>query len=493
MIAENDQILARQTKLRTIMESGKSAYPHRYKQKHSILKIKGKFTEHLNAQTPIQTAGRIMRLSRKGKISFLRILDDGQEIQLICSRDKTLDYENLKQLDRGDFIGVKGFCYLSQSGESSVFVSEYALLSKSLRPIPSPKSVKNADGTTTVYDDFSNKEIRYRKRNLDLILNQNSRNTFITRSKIISSIREYLESHGYLEVQTPILQNQYGGANAQPFLTHFNSMDMNVFLRISNELYLKQCIMGGFNRVYEIGKDFRNEGMDRTHNPEFTMIEFYQAYGDYKDMMVHFENIFHDTAMKLFGSSVIQYEGREIDLKTPWKKMTLFEAVKTYTPLSPGISTRKEVESYLMSEEIDFASEDSMGTLWIRIFEEKVESQLIQPHIIYDYPKESTPLCKAHRENPELVEQFEPYINGWEMGNAYSELNDPLRQRELLTVQAAQGRGGEQNHPIDETFLEAMEYAMPPTGGVGIGIDRMVMLFTDSRHIKDVILFPLMK
>jgi len=493
MIGINDQILVRQNKLKTIVNSGKLAYPHKFEQKQTIKEIKDNFNAYLDSAQSIKTTGRISRIARKGKISFFGILDDGWEIQLICSRDKTDDYTDIKLLDRGDFVGIDGTCYVTNSGELSIYVSKYEILSKSLRPLPTPKTVIDKDGNKMVYDDFSNKELRYRNRSLDLILNKETRNTFITRTRIISSIREYLNNKGYLEVQTPILQNQYGGANAQPFLTKFNSLDMDVFLRISNELYLKQCIMGGLNRVYEIGKDFRNEGIDRTHNPEFTMIEFYEAYADYKDMMVHFENIFYETAMKLFGTSVITYEGTSIDLQTPWRRMTFFEAITTYTEISPETCSRDELLLFLEKEEIEQNSEDTMGELWIKVFEELVESKLIQPHIIYDYPKESTPLCKSHRDNPDLVEQFEPYINGWEMGNAYTELNDPIRQRQLFSNQSDKGRGGEQDHPIDESFLEAMEYGMPPTGGVGIGIDRLVMLFTNSKHIKDVILFPLMK
>lgn len=489
----NDQILSRQAKLNSILDSGKQAYPHKYKQKQSIQDIKATFSDLFSEDSSLQTTGRIMRIARKGKISFLSLKDDDHNIQLIFSRDKTLDYQDLKLLDRGDFIGIKGRCYVTQSGEESIYVSHFTILSKSLRPIPSPKTVVDQDGRETVFDDFSNKEMRYRNRNLDLILNKETRHTFITRSRIISMIREYLNSKGYLEVQTPILQNLYGGANAQPFHTRFNSMDMDVFLRISNELFLKQCIMGGLNRVYEIGKDFRNEGIDRTHNPEFTMIEFYEAYADYKDMMVHFENIFYETAMKLFGTSVITYEGKSIDLQTPWTRMTFYESIEKYSPLSPGNTSEEEIRIFLKEMEIECDSNESEGELWIKVFESVVVSQLIQPHIIYDYPRESTPLCKAHRDDPDLVEQFEPYINGWEMGNAYTELNDPVLQRELFTSQSEKGRGGDQDHPIDESFLEAMEYGMPPTGGVGIGIDRMVMLFTDSTHIKDVILFPLMK
>lgn len=489
----NDQIVVRQNKLTTILESGKMAYPHNYKVKQTVKYITKKFKEMKSDETSIETAGRLLRVNRKGKISFLNIVDDGVHIQLICSRDKTENYMDLKLLDRGDFIGITGHCFITQSGEESIYVSEYKILSKSLRPIPFPKTVKESDGSTVVYDDFSNKENRYRNRSLDLMLNKETRETFIIRTKIISSIREYLNSHDYMEVQTPILQNQYGGANAKPFLTKFNSLDMDVFLRISNELYLKKCIMGGFNKVYEIGKDFRNEGIDRTHNPEFTMIEFYEAYADYKDMMVHFENIFYKTAQKLFGTSTIVYEDREIDLKLPWIRMTFYESIEKLTSLSKDRTTREELERYLIDEDINFDNTESDGELWIKVFEGKVEEKLIQPHIIYDYPKDSTPLCKSHRENPDLVEQFEPYISGWEMGNAYTELNDPVKQRALLNEQVESGRGGDETHLVDETFLEAMEYGMPPTGGVGIGIDRMVMLFTNSKHIKDVILFPLMK
>ena len=491
----NDQMAARRDKLNRLRNGGIEPYPHSFSRTHSIKEITGGFNALLADGISLRTAGRISRIAKKGKMTFMDITDESEKIQLVFSKNEIPEsYDTIKALNHGDIIGTEGIAFLTLTQEKSVRVSAFQILAKSLRPLPVSKQTTDENGNVTVFDEFTDAELRYRRRPVDLLLNKNSMTVFADRSRIISCIRRYLDGCGYAEVQTPVLQNSYGGANARPFRTSCNALDTDVYLRISNELFLKQCIVGGFPKVYEIGKDFRNEGIDRTHSPEFTMIEFYETYADYKDMMKHFENIFYEAAMAVHGSPVITYEDRKIDLSTPWKRITFYEALQKYAGIDAESSSKDQLASFCKSSEIDIDESCSKGELLIRIFEETVEEHLIQPHIVYDYPKESTPLCKTHRDNPELVEQFEPYINGWEMGNAYTELNDPLRQRQLLTRQSEQGRGGsEDDHPADEAFLEALEYGMPPTGGAGIGIDRMVMLITNSRNIRDVILFPLMK
>ncbi|MBN2508641.1 MAG: lysine--tRNA ligase [Spirochaetales bacterium] len=491
----NDQATARREKLQKLMESGIEPYPHGYQITHDIASICDSFVSLFGTEVKIRTAGRIMRIARKGKISFIDILNNGASIQLVLSKAHMGEgYSLIPLLHLGDFIGVEAQAYRTETGQESLFTQSVEVLAKALRPLPVPKQKRNDDGSIEVFDPFSDTELRYRKRYIDILVNPESRTRFIWRARILTFIRSYLESHGFIEVQTPILQAQYGGAQARPFSTQYNALDMNVFLRISNELFLKQCIIGGLPRVFEIGKDFRNEGIDRTHSPEFTMIEFYQAFADYRDMMVHFEHIFAGAASAIHGSTVIDYCGTTIDLTPPWKRITFHEALKEHAGTDFDTMTEQEVRTWCRQEHIEVTENDTKGIMLLAIFAEKVEHRLIQPHIVHDYPRESTPLCKRHRVDGDLVEQFEPYINGWEMGNAYTELNDPQIQRTLLETQNDHGRGGaDEDYPVDEGFLEAIEYGMPPTGGAGIGIDRMVMLLTGAQNIRDVILFPLMR
>jgi lysyl-tRNA synthetase class 2 len=404
-------------------------------------------------------------------------------------------FELVKSIDIGDWVGVKGPAILTKTGEFSVQAKEVELLSKAVRPLPIPKEKTDEQGNKVIFDEFKDVETRYRQRYVDLALNDSVRATFLKRSRILQAIREYLLTRGYLEVETPVLQAIYGGANARPFNTHHNALDIPLYLRVSNELYLKRLIVGGFPKVFEFAKDFRNEGIDRTHNPEFTLLEFYEAWSDYNDMMTHFENLYATACIAANGSPKFTFQGKEFDLTPPWPRMTVKEALKKMAGIDVDALSDDQLKAECEKRQVELK-----GRLWLRglaikgLFETCCEPLLDGPVFITDHPRESTPLCKAHRDDPALVEQFEPYINGWEVGNAYSELNDPVAQRRLLEEQVERGRGGEdETHPLDEDFLRALEYGMPPTGGVGIGIDRMIMLLTDSPTIKDVLLFPLMK
>ncbi len=443
----------------------------------------------------IAFAGRIVRYNLKGKLAFVHLKDDMGRQQVMFGRDAVGEpsFELVKLLDIGDWVGVRGYMFITRTGEYTLHARTVELLSKAVRPLPIPKE-KIEDGVKIIFDEFKDVESRYRQRYIDLTLNDNVRATFKKRSRIIQSLREYLLGQDYLEVETPILQAIYGGASARPFLTHHNALDIPLYLRVSNELYLKRCITGGFPRVFEFAKDFRNEGIDRTHNPEFTLLEFYQAFADYQDMMTHFETMYALACTAANGSARFTYQGKEFDLTPPWPRMTVKEAIKKFGGLDVDAMSDEALKDALYESHAETKGTFSRGLAIKALFEARCEAHLEGPIFIIDHPKESTPLCKAHRSDPDLVEQFEPYINGWEVGNAYSELNDPLVQRKLLEEQVARGRGGEEEtHPLDEDFLRTLEYGMPPTGGVGIGIDRMVMLLTDSQTIKDVLLFPLMK
>lgn len=495
-LEKNDQIQARLDKLEKIREQGINPYPYKYEVSHSSKELLETKDSLLESEETISYAGRVNRYNRKGKMLFMHIKDRYGRLQVLVAKNEIGEeaYELAKMIDIGDWVGVRGPMFVTRTGEYSVHVKEIQLLSKAVRPLPIPKEKTDENGNKVIFDQFSDMESRYRFRATDLSLNDEVREVFYKRSAIISSVRQYLLENNFLEVETPALQAIYGGANARPFTTHHNAADIDLYLRVSNELYLKRCIAGGFERVFEFSTNFRNEGMDRTHNPEFTLLEFYQAYADYNDMMIHFENIYEKACLAANGTTKVSYQGQEIDFKTPWPRLTMYQALKEFASLDVENMNSEELQAELKKQEIELDGAYSDGRAVLALFEELVEDKLIQPHFIIDFPRESTPLCKLHRSNPELVEQFEPYINGWEVGNAYSELNDPLLQREMLEEQVERGRGGEQEtHPVDENFLNAVEIGMPPTGGCGIGIDRMVMLLTDSSTIRDVILFPLMK
>ena len=473
-------------KLKNIQRLGINPYPAKSNRKHPLeiaRKMIGK---------KVVVSGRIRSLRPHGKITFADIEDASGKIQLFFSEQELPgeSYEFLTNFDLGDFIQASGEVFKTQAGEISVRVSDYKLLTKSLRPLPS------------AWYGLKDVEERYRKRYLDLLMNTEIKDTFIKRTKIITAVRDFLDQRDFLEVETPTLQEIYGGANARPFKTRHNALGYDFFLKISDELYLKRLIIGGFEKVYEIDKDFRNEGIDRSHNPEFTMMECYWAYADYQDMMKLAEDLYSSVAMKVLGTTKITFAEHKIDLKAPWKRISMKEAIKKYVGVDVDELTDQEIRALLKKNNLEpedrptltgVAAGFNRGISIATLFE-LVEPYLIQPTIVLDFPKETTVLCKQKESQPELIERFEPYIAGFEVGNAYSELNDPMKQKEFFEEQLkAKKSGDEEAHPMDKAFLEAMEYGMPPTGGLGLGIDRMVMLLTNNPSIADVILFPTLK
>ncbi|WP_080055138.1 lysine--tRNA ligase [Spirosoma aerolatum] len=450
----------------------------------------------------IQLAGRLMGFRIMGNASFAEMQDSTGRMQLYFRRDdlcpgddKTL-YNTVfkKLLDIGDIIGVRGNVFSTKTGELSVYVREFTLLNKSLRPLPVVKEVVNDQGEKEVYDAFTDPEQRYRQRYVDLIVNPQVRDVFIKRTKLVNSIRQYLSNKGYLEVETPILQPIHGGATARPFRTHHNSLDMTLYMRIANELYLKRLIVGGYDGVFEFAKDFRNEGMDRTHNPEFTQVEFYVAYKDYLWMMDTIEEMVEKVALDVAGTTKVTVGTNVIDFKRPWKRMTMFEAIQEYTGVDVSAMEEDELRQVAQSRGIEVDNTMGKSKLIDELFGEACEPNLIQPTFITDYPVEMSPLTKKHRSKPGLVERFEAICNGKEIANAYSELNDPIDQRERFEDQLRLAeRGDEEAMALDEDFLRALEYGMPPTAGVGLGIDRLTMIMTNQPSIQDVLFFPQMR
>ncbi len=443
-------------------------------------------------------AGRLMSRRIMGKASFAEIMDPHGRIQIYVNRDEICPDEDKmmynqvfkKLLDIGDFIGIKGHVFKTQVGEISIQVKELTVLSKSLKPLPIVKT--DADGD--VHDAFVDPEMRYRQRYVDLIVNENVKETFLKRSKVISTLREFFITKEYLEVETPILQPIPGGAAARPFITHHNALDIPLYLRIANELYLKRLIVGGFEGVYEFAKDFRNEGMDRTHNPEFTVMEIYVAYKDYNWMMDFTEEMFRKVAMAIHGSLSFEFNGKTIDFSKPFARLSMYEAIEEHTGVD--ISQMDEAALRAQCAEWHVALDDSMGRgkMIDEIFGEKCEAHYVQPTFIKDYPKEMSPLCKEHRDNPELTERFELFVNGTEFANAYSELNDPIDQMERFQDQLKLSeRGDDEAMFIDADFVRSLEYGMPPTSGLGVGIDRLVMLMTNNTSIQEVLFFPQMR
>jgi lysyl-tRNA synthetase class 2 len=455
--------------------------------------IKNRFDELLGKDVKI--SGRIMTIRRMGKASFAHIADSKGRIQIYLKKDDLgKSYDAFKLMDIGDIIGINGFVFKTKTGEISVHVKELTLLSKSLRPLPIAKEAENEQGEKVIYDQFADKELRYRQRYVDLIVNPDVKKVFITRSRIVTSVRNFLDAKGYLEVETPILQPLYGGAAARPFITHHNTLDIDLYLRIADELYLKRLITGGFEGVYEISKDFRNEGMDKSHNPEFTMLELYVAYKDYNWMMDFVEDMFGNICSSVFGKTEFNYQGNDIVFNRPWKRIDYVGAVKDRTGVDVVAASFEELIDLAKSIGIETSSITAKSKLIDEIFSQKVEPDLIQPTFVIDYPLILSPLAKKHRSKEQLVERFEAYIAGREVCNAFSELNDPIDQRTRFEEQLKQKKAGdEEAHPVDEDFLRAMEYGMPPMAGLGIGIDRLVMLFTDQSSIRDVIFFPQMK
>ena len=480
----NQLLRVRREKLADLQARGKDPFKiTKYDVTHHSQDIKDCF-EKLEGKT-VSIAGRLMSKRVMGKASFCHVQDLKGMIQCYVARDDIGEenYADFKKLDIGDIIGIEGFVFRTKTGEVSVHARSLTLLSKSLQILPEK------------YHGLTNVDTRYRQRYVDLIMNPEVRDTFIKRSRIISNIRTYLDNLGFIEVETPMLVSNAGGAAARPFDTHYNALDEDVKLRISLELYLKRLIVGGLERVYEIGRVFRNEGVDTRHNPEFTLMELYQAYTDYHGMMDLTENLFRYLAESVCGSDVITYDGKEIDLGKPFERMTMMEAVKKYTGIDfDDVSDTAEAKKLADEKGIEYETRHVKGDILNLFFEEFCEDNLIQPTFIMDHPVEVSPLTKRKPDKPTHVERFELYINGWEMCNAYSELNDPIDQRERFKAQdAAAAAGDDEANHTDEDFLNALEIGMPPTGGIGYGIDRLVMLLTDSPAIRDVLLFPTMK
>jgi lysyl-tRNA synthetase class 2 len=482
----------RRRKLDEIREKGVNPFPYRFSKTHGSQDVLAGFEKLEQEKTTVAFAGRIISKRDKGKTSFAHVLDENGKLQIYVRKDEIGDaaYEIYLHFDLGDIIGVSGPVFKTHTGEISLQVKQVELLAKSLHPLPVIKE-KVVDGEKVVFDQVTDKEARYRQRYVDLNVNYDIRETFKKRSRIIRLIRQFLDTRGFLEVETPALQPLYGGAAARPFKTHHNALNMPLFLRISDELYLKRLIVGGLEKVYEIGKDFRNEGMDRSHNPEFTMMEIYQAYADYHDMMDLVEGLIAMLAREVRGKTLTSYQGREIDLTPPWPRVTFTDIIKQHTNIDITGMDTAALRQACKQLGIETTPEMDKGELLDEIFSTKAEHHLVRPTFITDYPVETTPLAKRHRSNPALVERFELFINGQELANAFSELNDPIDQRKRFEEMRANKTGDA--GVLDEDFLRAMEYGMPPTGGLGIGIDRLVMFLTDSFSIRDVLFFPQMK
>jgi lysyl-tRNA synthetase, class II len=509
---EIDEFKNRSLKLKEIKDLGIDPYPHKFMpthradEMHSLYddKTLGKFDDGAAGETPfVKFAGRLILFRSMGKNIFAQLQDSTGKVQVLFNRDITkvqgYDIEKSKdkqshikfiekKFDLGDIIAVEGNLFHTQKGELTIFVKKVTLLCKTLLPLPDKHS------------GLADVGVKYRKRWLDLIVNPKVINTFKMRTNIIKLIREYLDEANFLEVETPVLQNIYGGAEAKPFKTHLNALHQDMFLRISLEIPLKKLLVGGFERVYEISKVFRNEGLDKTHNPEFTELEAYAAYWDYNDLMEFCEKLYENIAIKLFDTTKVPFKGHVIDLKTPWKRISMKNAIKEYGNFDVKNKTENELKEKLLATTIDRAKlkNANKGKMIALLFEELVEDKLIQPHHITDHPIETTPLCKLHRDPKQrkarIVERFESFIAGGEILNAYSELNDPEIQRELLEEQALKkAQGDEEAHPLDEEFIESICQGMPPAAGFGIGIDRLIMLFTNSESIRDVIFFPIMR
>lgn len=481
----NDQMLIRRGKLEKIAELGFEPYGGRFDWTHHTNDILADAEALEKSEEHVKVAGRIMIIRGHGKTAFCKLRDEKGDIQLYFRKDALDEKEwNLfKLVDMGDILGVEGTVFTTHTGEVTVRVLSFTMLSKSLRPLP-----EKWHGLTDV-------EQRYRQRYLDLISNPEVRTTFIKRANMLQAIRNWYTSHGFLEVETPVLQPLYGGANARPFITHFNALDMTMYMRIAPELYLKRLLVGGYERIFEITRNFRNEGMDTRHNPEFTAIETYQAYGDIEDVIDQTEQIVMACAMASYGTTKFTYEDTEIDVKAPWPRLTMAEAVKKYTGEDfDACKTVEEARAICDKLHVEYGEFDGFGKLLSAVFDEYVEKNLIQPVHITQHPIEVSPLSKLDPEDPRYTIRFESYIYGRELANGFSELNDPLDQRARFEMQAQErANGDDEAHPVDEDFLTALEYGMPPTGGLGIGLDRLFMLMTNSSSIRDILLFPAMK
>jgi lysyl-tRNA synthetase, class II len=480
----NEILLVRRNKLKELQENNKDPFEIvKYDVTHAAKTIHENF-EQMEGQS-VSIAGRLMSKRGMGKASFCDIQDRDGRIQLYVKIDEIGEamYEDFKKFDIGDLVGVKGEVFKTHKGEISIKAKDVILLAKSLQPLPEK------------WHGLKDTDLRYRQRYVDMIVNPEVRSTFIARSRIIKAVRRFLDDRGFLEVDTPLLNTIPGGAAARPFVTHHNTLDMDLYLRIAPELFLKRLIVGGLERVYEMGRMFRNEGMSIKHNPEFTMMEVYQAYTDYKGMMELAENLISTIAQEVLGSTKIMYQGQEINLTPPWNRLSMTEAVKQYTGIDfDTIPSDEEARKIAKEKKVHIKGNPSKGEILSLMFEEFVEEHLVQPTFIYDYPVEVSPLTKKKPGRPDLTERFEFFITSREMGNAYSELNDPIDQKERFVNQMKKrDAGDEEANMMDDDFVNALEYGMPPTGGLGIGIDRLIMLLTDSYSIRDVLLFPTMK
>lgn len=487
----NEYNIERVKKLIEIVDRGVNPYPYSFNPDTTSQYIRENF-DGIKEEEQFILSGRIMLLRRMGKATFLNIRDKTGDIQVFVGKNNIGEdqYEMVKLIDVGDILGVKGQAFKTRTGEITIRAFEITLLSKSVRPLPEK------------YHGIQDAELRQRHRSLDMIMNPEVRERFVNRSKAIYAMREFMHERGFLEMETPILDTKYGGGEAKPFITKVNALDCEVYMNVSPELYLKRLMVGGIDRVYSVARAFRNEGIDRTHYPEFTLMECYMAYADYNDMMKLMEDMYEYIFTKVKGTTKAVYDGKEIDFKAPWKRETMCNLVHSFTGIDVEHISREEIVSSIKEKELLKESQEkglnideaAKGDLITALFEENCEHNLIEPTFVTDFPVDSSPLCKGHRTNPELIERFEPYAFGVELGNAYSELNNPLKQRELLKDQADKLRGGlETASPMDEEFAVAIDVAMPPAGGLGIGIDRMIMFLTDSSSIRDVIAFPLIK
>ena len=477
-------------KLEKIRAAGFNPYPYNFDKTHQITELLKKSENGVGEK--VKTAGRMVSFRKMGKASFTHIQDENKKIQVYLKNDLLPEnlYDNIvRNLDLGDIIGCSGELFITKTGELSIKADYIMILSKNIRPLP---NLKEKEGES--FNAFEDKELRYRHRQLDLIANPSVKEIFKKRSRIISSLRKFLDEHNFLEVETPVLQSIYGGASARPFTTHHNTLDQSFYLRIADELYLKRLIIGGFDKVYELAKNFRNEGMDSNHNPEYTSLEYYQAYSDMFDMMDLTENLIQYVALET-GEVKFEYNSNKIDLTIPFQKESMFSLLGEYAQEDLSEMDEKELVKFAKSKSLDLENDMNYGQVLDKIFGEIVEPNLIEPIFVTDYPKAISPLAKEDRDgNSNIVERFELFISGMEFANAFSELNDPIEQRNRLESQAhLRELGDEEAQVVDENFLQAMEAGMPPTGGVGIGVDRLVMLLTQQKSIKDVILFPAMR
>jgi lysyl-tRNA synthetase class 2 len=484
---ENPLRAEKRRKLHALKEKGIDPYPHSYERSHHAGELHGKFSG-INAGDKLENekvslAGRIMTIRDMGKAAFFTIQDQSGRIQIYLRIQEMPEAAQtaFKLIDIGDIVGIHGFVFKTQKGELSVHASNFQILCKTIEPLPEK------------FHGIADVEIKYRYRHLDLITDLESKKVFETRSKIIRAFRNFLDARGFLEVETPVLQPVYGGAAAKPFDTHHNALDMKLYLKISPEIYLKRLVVGGFEKVYEVAKNFRNEGIDRSHNPEFTMLEYYEAYTDYNYQMKQFEEIVSHVAKEVTGSMKVEYQGKEVDFTPPWRRLTVYDGLKEYAGFDPEKISDTELFAKIKAWGSSLEKPTSKGIMLMEAFDLKVEEQLWQPTFVMDHPVEISPLTKMHREKPGLVERFEPVCAFMEIGNAYTELNDPEDQLARLKEQEANRATDDEAHPMDEDFIHAIEVGMPPTGGVGIGIERIIMLLTNQHTIRDILFFPTMK